>query len=342
MKPIPLVRANVLVPHLEVLRDLGIPTASGLMEAKLPASLEAEPEVLISFQQGCRFVDRVARREGIHDLGLRAGERARIGRMGVWGRRIERSLTLYEALERMTRTFRAHTSAARYQLIERGPDVLFCHRLHESIDVGRDHACHYVLLTIIDLVQSVAGRGWRPHEIRVAAAGDPRLRAVDVFADARIVSDPSATAVAIPRALLGAALPNASRFHSEPIMVPLEPLWPSSPALDFLGSLKQAIAPLVQAGTPDIFVAAELAGTSVRTLQRRLLEEGVSFSRLIDEVRFAMATRWLEDPHLKMIDVAFELGYSDPAHFTRAFRRWTGVSPREFRRERLRPRALLG
>ncbi len=332
----------MLVPHLEVLRDAGIPTAALLAESRLPVCLEAEPEVLISFQQSCRFIDRDARREGIETLGLLAGGRSHVGRMGVWGRRIERSLTLYEALERVTQTFRAHTSGARYQMIDRGRDVLFCHRLHESIDLGRDHACHQALLAIITLVQSVGGHGWRPHEIRVAAAADPRLRSLDVFGDARIVCDPAGTAVAIPRALLSAPLPNASHCQRKPITAPLEPLRPSAPALDFLGSLKQVLAPLVPTGTPDVFAAAELAGTSVRTLQRRLLEEGVSFSRVIDEVRFAMATHWLEDPHLKMIEVAFELGYSDPAHFTRAFRRWTGVSPREFRRERLRPRALLG
>jgi hypothetical protein len=48
--------------------------------------------------------------------------------------------------------------------------------------------------------------------------------------------------------------------------------------------------------------------------------------------RFWVSTEGLlENPDVKLIEVAFELGYSDPAHFTRAFRRWAGVAPREFR-----------
>jgi len=62
----------------------------------------------------------------------------------------------------------------------------------------------------------------------------------------------------------------------------------------------------------------------VRTLQRRLSENGRSFSELLAHSRFTLARRRLVDPATRVIDVAFETGYSDPTHFTKAFRRWTG------------------
>lgn len=108
---------------------------------------------------------------------------------------------------------------------------------------------------------------------------------------------------------------------------------------DFPGSVRQAIRSRLEEGFPDVGCAAGLAGMSVRTLQRRLTEEGTSYSRLVDEVRLGMAVRKVVAPGTKLIEIAFDLGYSDPAHFTRAFRRWTGVAPREFRRQRtLAPR----
>jgi len=72
------------------------------------------------------------------------------------------------------------------------------------------------------------------------------------------------------------------------------------------------------------------AGPSVRTLQRTLAKAGLTFSKLMEETRKDTALRLLEDPGIKLIDVSLELGYSDPAHFTRAFRRWTGVPPNSF------------
>jgi AraC-like DNA-binding protein len=71
---------------------------------------------------------------------------------------------------------------------------------------------------------------------------------------------------------------------------------------------------------------------SVRVLQRRLSEFGLTYSQLVDEVRLELARRLFENSRLNLSDIAQELGYSDAAHFTRAFVRWTGVTPSAFRR----------
>ena len=85
---------------------------------------------------------------------------------------------------------------------------------------------------------------------------------------------------------------------------------------------------------------AEAAGTSARSLQRRLAASGLRFGRLVDEARFQAASRLLRDPSIRIVDVSAELGYTDAANFTRAFRRWAGVSPLSFRRAAgLRPEA---
>jgi AraC-like DNA-binding protein len=74
---------------------------------------------------------------------------------------------------------------------------------------------------------------------------------------------------------------------------------------------------------------------SARTLQRRLFDEGLTFAGIVARARLDVAQRMLDDPARRVIDVALDLGYSDPAHFTRAFVRWTGLAPREFRRLRV-------
>jgi AraC-like DNA-binding protein len=83
---------------------------------------------------------------------------------------------------------------------------------------------------------------------------------------------------------------------------------------------------------PDIQVVAARMGTSVRTLQRRLLAEGLTYSHVLQEARCAAAREMLQDRQRRISEVARRLGYSDPAHFTRAFRRWMGCAPRDLRR----------
>jgi AraC-like DNA-binding protein len=77
-------------------------------------------------------------------------------------------------------------------------------------------------------------------------------------------------------------------------------------------------------------VASELA-MSERSIQRALGEEATSFRQLVDEVRKELALEHLGRPGASAADVAFLLGFSEPSAFTRAFRRWTGSSPTQFR-----------
>ena len=96
--------------------------------------------------------------------------------------------------------------------------------------------------------------------------------------------------------------------------------------------VRQVISGLLGSGQLSIRAAAEATGMSVRTIQRRLAQAGLTYSRLVDEVRSAEARRRVSDPTVRMRAVATHLGFAEPASFTRAFRRWTGLSPREYRK----------
>jgi AraC-like DNA-binding protein len=70
---------------------------------------------------------------------------------------------------------------------------------------------------------------------------------------------------------------------------------------------------------------------SVRNLQRSLQAEGTSYQQLLDQTRKELAVRHLQQPQSSIHDVAFLLGFSEPSAFHRAFKRWTGQTPREYR-----------
>ena len=85
--------------------------------------------------------------------------------------------------------------------------------------------------------------------------------------------------------------------------------------------------------SPRIGLVAERIGTSVRTLQRHLRATGLTYADVVERARRAEAQRMLKERQSPIGDIARALGYSDPAHFTRAFLRWTGITPRDFRRQ---------
>jgi AraC-like DNA-binding protein len=108
----------------------------------------------------------------------------------------------------------------------------------------------------------------------------------------------------------------------------------NSSARDVGQRAQQVVSMLLASGSgyPDIQLVADRLGTSVRTLQRQLRATGVTYATVVQQVRCAAARQMLKESRRRISDVARQLGYSDPAHFTRAFQRWTGDTPRDFRR----------
>jgi AraC-like DNA-binding protein len=85
-------------------------------------------------------------------------------------------------------------------------------------------------------------------------------------------------------------------------------------------------------GHPNLSLVAEIAGLSERTLQRRLAQCGRTFYRIVEEVRFDIASDLLADPSRNIIDIAHAACYGNAPHFSRAFKRLTGMRPRDYRR----------
>ena len=82
---------------------------------------------------------------------------------------------------------------------------------------------------------------------------------------------------------------------------------------------------------PDIDFVAEKLNMSIRTLRRRLKEEGSTYRELLDEVRFGLAREYLGQTQLQMEEISSLLGYTESGNFSHAFRRWSGMSPRDWR-----------
>ena len=95
--------------------------------------------------------------------------------------------------------------------------------------------------------------------------------------------------------------------------------------------VRRALASRVAGGDTRIQTVARVLATSARSLQRRLAAAGVSYQQLLDLARKAAAERYLTDSSLPIGDIAYLLGYSEPAAFTRAFRRWNEETPQAFR-----------
>jgi AraC-like DNA-binding protein len=105
------------------------------------------------------------------------------------------------------------------------------------------------------------------------------------------------------------------------------------PASPLLAELREAITAELRDGEATLARVGKRLGMSGRTLQRRLDEQRLEFRAVVDEVSGELAKAWLCDRALGIGEVAFLLGFADQSAFTRAFKRWTGVTPGRWRAE---------
>lgn len=105
------------------------------------------------------------------------------------------------------------------------------------------------------------------------------------------------------------------------------------PSADRFGDrVREIVAGELQGGNPTLEAVADKLGISSRTLRRRLQEEGTTHKQLVDGLRRDLAVQYLRERSLAVSEVSFLLGFSEPSAFHKAFKRWTGESPSEFRR----------
>lgn len=98
------------------------------------------------------------------------------------------------------------------------------------------------------------------------------------------------------------------------------------------GRVESALLPLLPTGNARVDVVATTMGLSRQTLFRRLRAEGATFEQVLDELRRSLAVQLVRDEKLPVKEIARRLGFADAAAFSRAYKRWTGTSPRSDRK----------
>ncbi len=121
--------------------------------------------------------------------------------------------------------------------------------------------------------------------------------------------------------LANSRLKEALTEHAEELMREVEPD-------RIVPRIRSTLSRSLATEEPSVQMVASRLGTTARTLQRRLQEEGTSFSAVLDGVRRDLADRYLDGDRMGVSEIAFLLGYSDASAFARAYRRWNGRAPR--------------
>lgn len=322
MGRIPLIRASQAEPFLGALRSAGARTAPLLEAVGIdPDLVDEDPEALVSEYAVWALVDRCADATGSEHFGWDTGVETPIGELGVFGRRVGSAPTLGSALQLFLHAASQHSSHARFSVTRRRDQLWFCRHGIDSIDVGAWQIELYVLGIMVHVARLALGPAWEPRAAMLKGVPPRGTQLPAALRDAKASYGAKVTAIQLPSGAL-----------SEPLAPGGSPQAPSTAIeLAVTESVRLALRHGLPTGVAHLEHTARLAGVTSRTLQRWLRQEGSTFEDILDDLRRGEAVRMLAASKATVAHLASRLGYADPSNFTRAFRRWMGVAPSEYR-----------
>lgn len=279
------------------------------------------------------MLEEAAKLTGDRDFGLHLGEGIEPKMFDLLGYMGMNSHTVGDAFKRNVRYLPIWTDGAAYGLTVSGRVARFTYEyLDPSVSSCRQDCEMTLALTTIRTRAMVSG-AWSPQEVWFQHHKPRRTSEHERIFRVPVRFGMPANALIFDRASLKIPIRQADATLCALLDRYAEELLSKIPARgNFVDHVRASVRASISAGEPHLEAVAKRLGVSSRTLQRKLKEAGTSHEELLIDIRRQLSCAYLQDPAIAVSEVAYLLSFSDPSAFHRAFRAWTGMTPREYRR----------
>ncbi|WPL12653.1 MULTISPECIES: AraC family transcriptional regulator [Thiorhodovibrio] len=343
-----IVRAAHLRDYLVVMRRIGMPVGRELARSRLPPQIEEAPDLYVSVPVAIEWIAQCGRDLEPMELGFLGARQA--SRASIKPAHLTEMLaaqTGYRRLEAFIRIACREDNGLRVSLRQEGDQTrVICDMVHLARHPFICFAEWLNLQGVMSIMSDLAGPNWCPRELTFVSRYAPPELAREAFPNTRMLVGQACPSILIDSAHLARVCGGTATQSDTESDIGSDTVSDARPvsfgqakgsndqveAWDFLNLLRMILQPYLNGGHPDLSLVAEIVGMSPRTLQRRLQQSGSCYSQVLQEARFDLARGLLGDPGAKIIDVAMTAGYDSQQHFTRAFRRFTGLTPTGYRR----------
>ena len=332
MTHLTLIRSKHLHPFASLLSQAGEQVGRILTKARLPGDCLDDPETPIPANALFHFRELAGRALGTHNIALDATRNLQLATLGEFGQALLSAPTLYRLLTTFRDHFQTQSTIVKLELvrIESG-DVRLCYRFDHPPEFGVWHSDFYTFQWALKIVRLVSPT-WSPaHVCSMSSPEGERREVFEEIGVPQVAFGRDCTGFVIPASMLALPLTHNKLRGGK---VDDDRLRQTTLPTSSTDSLRYALRSYAGETWLSIGEVAEVFDSSARTIQRRLTAERTSYTRLLEQTRMEIAGERLESTEIAIANIARQVGYSHQANFTRAFRRWTGVSPSEYRDRR--------
>ncbi|HTR04965.1 MAG TPA: AraC family transcriptional regulator [Thermoanaerobaculia bacterium] len=293
-------------------------------------ALLEEPTNRMTFRAAGRLIRRAVERTGIQDLGLQLGASADMDSLGIPALLMRQASTVEEALKILVRTLHLRDRGAVVTFSATADTARLGYAVYERGVESRDQISDLVIAIGLNIMRALCGASFRPTGVRLARPEPADTAPYRRLFGRGVRFDASEDTLLFSARWLQRPLPGgdpALRRVLDEHVARLD--------AEMHRTLLERLRPMIRGALADRDCSVKrisvMLSMNRRTLNRQLKQHGTTFRKVIGEVRFSVAAHLLANTHAPLADIAHALDYSDPAVFTRAFERWSGVSPSRWR-----------
>jgi len=326
-----LVRAAALTNYSEVARAAGLDPVRMMFDAGISPSVLREPDLMIPVERCGRLLQASATLSGNESFGLTMAESRLLSNLGPVGMLVRDQATLRDSLAMLMRYQPMLNGAQSLAVEECGGRVI----IREALIAGNAHQptrqrVELALGVMVRLIRQLIKADWQPQRVCFEHPAPRDLSTHQRFFGPHVEFDCDFNGIVCAKADLDARNPWA-----DPAMARYaQQLIDESAVLQqatMLEDVRRTILLLLPSGRCSVEQVADHLGVVCRTVQRRLADQGQSFSSIVNEIRAELATRHVTESDRPLTEVATLLGFSAPSGFSRWYHAQFGCSPKESR-----------
>ncbi|MGH8444216.1 MAG: AraC-like transcriptional regulator QhpR [Solimonas sp.] len=299
--------------------------------AGLAAERMADPLLPLDLGAYCTMMELAAADTGDLNFGLRFGQQFEPEQLGLIGRIALTAPTLGAALQSFAGLFPFHQQVTETRFAGDGAQLRLEYRILDGRIVERRQDAELTMGMFANVLRRCLGADWAPDEVQFEhpQPDDAREHRAAFGAPARFGQRSNALLFRCRE--LQRPMPQRDAAAFVALREELLQVAGGTGELAFIDRVRGEVRSRLSSGYPHVDDIAAALGLARWTLQRRLAEHGCRYAELVDDLRRALAVRYLGERHLPVGDIAALLGYSEISAFTRAFVRWFGAAPSRLR-----------
>ncbi len=315
--------------------DAGVDRCALLTELGVAEVALHDPDARIPFDVVARAWRLAADKTGDEVFGLHFGERAPFGAFDVIDWAVWSSSTASDAAARLAKFHRWINDAAHVTLTHDETDARIAYRIDLPWSPELRHVTEAALATYLARLRALARVRIVPRAVRFTHGSPMSAAEHHRFFGVRVEFGAATNELVFSRAagdlpIAGGGEPSLQRIVDRQARAMLAKL----PREGIAQVVSRCLVEMMREREPTLAGVASRLGLTPRSLQRRLDRERTSFLAVLEHVRREAALGYLAESRFEIAEIAARLGFSEPAAFHRAFRRWTGTTPRAYRAAR--------